>query len=80
MIIKIPMPDTRSMRRYALAYFYRTGEPINPYRCEACATKRQIAEYNRRGAASLVSYPGGIYRSICCRKCGIDFRRIEREG
>jgi len=48
-------------------YFY-TGEPINPFRCECCVTKKQRA----RACALASQRPDGV-RGECCRKCGIRF-------
>ena len=70
-IVRFPMPETHEMRRYALAYFYKTGEPLNPWRCECCVTQKQLAAYNRRGADSLVE----SNEAFCCRRCGIYYVR-----
>ena len=49
--------------------FIFTAEPLNPWRCDGCATRRQ-----RRKAKTL--YAGVIPDGCeCCRKCGLDFFR-----
>lgn len=48
--------------------FVYTGEPINPYRCECCATKKQ-----RAGLATIREYADVDVKPEICRKCAVDF-------
>ncbi len=66
MITRHTIPEIRADRHFAVAYYYHTGEPINPYRCEACITKKQLVAWKRRGASVLKS----DLADRCCRKCG----------
>lgn len=43
-----------------------TGELHNPWRCEACATKKQLASVKNQVTDKHAPV------NACCRKCGID--------
>lgn len=46
--------------------FLYTGEEINPWRCESCATKEQ-----RRQADRLPTSTASLSATTCCGKCGL---------
>lgn len=48
--------------------FVFTGEPLNPYRCECCATKKQ-----RKALATVRTYAETDVKPEVCRKCSVDF-------
>ena len=72
----MPTPKPRWVARawdeqhdiFPVKMFMFTGEVINPWRCEHCATKRQKAQAFR-GPLGEINPPG--YDSIVCRKCGM---------
>jgi hypothetical protein len=50
--------------------FIHTGEPLNPWRCDCCATATQrskAVEYRQLYELGDIEYPE------CCRKCGLDY-------
>lgn len=55
---------SRKMSFPLIARLYMTGEALNPWRCDACLTKRQ-----RTKAPNAT--PSTTTNDICCRKCGV---------
>ncbi len=52
--------------------FIYTGESLNPYRCESCATKKQRKlAFETRTLNDIQSL--NLPRPECCRTCGMDF-------
>lgn len=71
--LRVARPDDR-VTFPIVAYFYHTGEPLNPWRCECCIAPRHRAAYLKYGADMILDYlPQPA--PVCCRKCGMEFAR-----
>jgi hypothetical protein len=59
----------RSLQQFPLIRkFVYTGEPMNPYRCECCATKQQ-----RKALGNVKAYGDVQDKPEICRKCAVEF-------